>query len=169
MLFSLSLYSIVISQNYFICSFFLKIFTVLDNGCKKIGNENFSKMWHIKTSLNNNKSNLKLSSEFSPAKITIYCTPASTNKRQREAAKRIELTHGCQVQLTQTRQLKSPPRNVHHERPGRQKFELTGLLFFSIPSDRQQQANKLRRNKRCCMTNRSFDLSATKYTHSIFL
>ena len=38
---------------------------------------------------------IELSIEFSPAKITIFCTPTSTNNQQREAANGLKLTHGC--------------------------------------------------------------------------
>ena len=44
------------------------------------------------------------------------------------------------MQLTQTRQLKSPPWNVQHESPAdRQNSNCSGRLFFSISNKRQQQ------------------------------
>ena len=89
---------------------------------------------------------IELSSEFSPAKITICCTPSSTNKQQREAA-RMKIDTRVSVQLTKTRQPKSPPGKSNMKGPA-DKIQMAAD-FSSSPfpaigsskqiSERQQQ------------------------------
>ena len=112
----------------------------------------------------------ELSSEFSPAKITDLCTPASankTNEQQREAAKGWNWHTGVStININKTTE-EPVPAKCPTRRPADRNLNCSGLLFFSTSSDRQQQANKWDATNAAA---RQIDQSTyqQKYTHSIY-
>ena len=85
---------------------------------------------------------IKLSSEFSPAKIAKSCTPASADNNKEKPPKGWNWHTGVST-INLNTAIEEPAREMSITKgPADRNLNCNGLLFFSILSDRQQQANK---------------------------